>query len=99
MYLNSKHNDTKVVFVRMIITMIKKVMINTCSFADILYYDTFQKLGLTTNDFISMTSSLTRFIGNSPSKSSTCTSRSRQSHTLRWFNFDQVYDSEHPLNI
>ncbi|KAJ8458599.1 hypothetical protein OPV22_031525 [Ensete ventricosum] len=48
-------------------TYVKRVMINTGSSADILYFDAFQKLGLTDRDLAALTSTLTGFTGNSVS--------------------------------
>ncbi|RRT72206.1 hypothetical protein B296_00024239 [Ensete ventricosum] len=47
---------------------VKNVMIDTGSSADILYFDAFQKLGLTDKDLVSLTSALTGFIGDSVSR-------------------------------
>ncbi|RRT81431.1 hypothetical protein B296_00004563 [Ensete ventricosum] len=47
------HDDTLVVSVRIANARIKRVMIDTRSFANVLYFDAFQKLGLTTADLSS----------------------------------------------
>ncbi|RZR90375.1 hypothetical protein BHM03_00018269 [Ensete ventricosum] len=43
---------------------VKRVMIDTGSSADILYFDAFQKLGLTDKDLVTLTSILTGFTGD-----------------------------------
>ena len=60
-YFDSNHVDALVVYVRIINTCVKMVMIDTGSSANILCFDTFQKLKLLTNDLTSMTSLLTWF--------------------------------------
>lgn len=49
-YLDPNHDNPLVVFVRMINARVKRVMIDTDSFPNILYLDTFHKLELSTND-------------------------------------------------
>ncbi|RWW80042.1 hypothetical protein BHE74_00011642 [Ensete ventricosum] len=58
------HDDTLVVSIRMANAYIKRIIIDTRSSADILYFDTFQKLGLTDKDLITLTSTLTGFTGD-----------------------------------
>ncbi|RZS28979.1 hypothetical protein BHM03_00062638 [Ensete ventricosum] len=43
---------------------VKIVLIDTESLADILYFDAFQKLGLTDKDLVTLTSTLTGFTGD-----------------------------------
>lgn len=45
-YLDQNYDDALVVFVRMINALVKRVMIDIGNFIDILYFDAFQKLGL-----------------------------------------------------
>lgn len=66
-YLNPNYDDTLMVFIRMTNAREKRVMINTSSSIDIFYFDAFQRLELSTNDFTPMTSSLTGFVGDSNS--------------------------------
>ncbi|RRT33119.1 hypothetical protein B296_00048003 [Ensete ventricosum] len=56
------HDDVLVISTRMTNAYVKRVMIDTESLADILYFDTFQKLGLTDKDLVTLTSILTGFI-------------------------------------
>lgn len=58
-YLDPNLDNTLVVFVRIINARVKRVIIDIDSFVDILYFDTFQKLVLLTNDLTPITSSLT----------------------------------------
>ncbi|RWW76490.1 hypothetical protein BHE74_00015419, partial [Ensete ventricosum] len=58
------HDDALVISIRMANAHVKRVMIDTKSSADILYFDTFQKLGLTDKDLVTLTSTLTGFIGD-----------------------------------
>lgn len=44
---------------------VKRVMVDTDSFIDMLYFDAFQKLELMEKELSSMTSTLTGFIGDS----------------------------------
>ncbi|RWW63579.1 hypothetical protein BHE74_00029226, partial [Ensete ventricosum] len=55
------HDDALVISIRMANTYVKRVMIDTGSLADILYFDAFQRLGLTDRDLASLTSTLTGF--------------------------------------
>ncbi|RZR94831.1 hypothetical protein BHM03_00023593 [Ensete ventricosum] len=57
------HDDALMISIRMANACIKRVMIDTGCSADILYFDVFQKLGLTDKDFVSLTSALTGFTG------------------------------------
>ncbi|RWW73583.1 hypothetical protein BHE74_00018535 [Ensete ventricosum] len=59
------HDDALMVSIRMTNAYVKRVMIDTRSSADILYFDAFQKLGLTDKDLVTLTSTLTGFIGTS----------------------------------
>ncbi|RRT85985.1 hypothetical protein B296_00005582 [Ensete ventricosum] len=60
----SDHNDTLVVSVCIANTQVKRVMIDTRSSTDVLYFDAFQKLGLTAADLSPMSSTLTGFKGD-----------------------------------
>lgn len=64
-YLDPNYDDTIVVFVRMINTRVKRVMIDIGSFANILYLNTFKKFRLLANDLTPMTSLLMGFTSNS----------------------------------
>ncbi|RRT31346.1 hypothetical protein B296_00053695 [Ensete ventricosum] len=55
------HDDALVISIRMANTYVKRVMIDTGSLADILYFDAFQRLGLTDRDLAALTSTLTGF--------------------------------------
>lgn len=57
-YLDFNHDDALIVFIWMINAQVKRVMIDACNFVDIPYFDTFQKLGLLTNNLTPITSSL-----------------------------------------
>ncbi|RRT38283.1 hypothetical protein B296_00044712 [Ensete ventricosum] len=58
------HDDVLVISIRMANAYVKKVMIDTRSSTDILYFDAFQKLGLTDKDIVTLTSTLTGFTGD-----------------------------------
>ncbi|RZS03992.1 hypothetical protein BHM03_00034254 [Ensete ventricosum] len=58
------HDDTLVISIRMANAYVKRVMIDTGSSTDILYFDAFQKLGLIDKDLVTLTSTLTRFTGD-----------------------------------
>ncbi|RWW65175.1 hypothetical protein BHE74_00027533, partial [Ensete ventricosum] len=58
------HDDALVISIRMANAYVKRVMIDTGSSTDILYIDAFQKLGLTDRDLVTLTSTLTGFIGD-----------------------------------
>lgn len=64
-FLDPNHSDALMDSIRIINPQVKRVIIDIGSSADILYFDVFQKLGLLTNDLTFMTSSLTKFMGNS----------------------------------
>ncbi|RWW75985.1 hypothetical protein BHE74_00015966 [Ensete ventricosum] len=59
------HNDALVVSVSISNARVKRVMIDIGSYADVLYFDTLQKLGLTTTDLSPMSSTLTVSTGGS----------------------------------
>ncbi|RZS07861.1 hypothetical protein BHM03_00038787 [Ensete ventricosum] len=61
------HDDALVISIRMANAYVKRVMIDTRSSADILYFDAFQKLGLTDKDFVTLTSILIGFTEDSVS--------------------------------
>ncbi|RRT37944.1 hypothetical protein B296_00044296 [Ensete ventricosum] len=58
------HDDALVISIRMANAYVKRVMINTGSSIDILYFDVFQKLGLTDKDLVTLTSTLIGFTGD-----------------------------------
>ncbi|RZS23788.1 hypothetical protein BHM03_00056763 [Ensete ventricosum] len=58
------HDDALVISIRMANAYVKRVMIDTGSSADNLYFDAFQKLGLTNKDLVTLTSTLKGFTGN-----------------------------------
>ncbi|RRT54563.1 hypothetical protein B296_00038833 [Ensete ventricosum] len=55
------HDDALVVMAYIVNARVRRIMIDTRSFADILYLDVFHKLGMTNRDLILMTSTLTGF--------------------------------------
>ncbi|RRT66318.1 hypothetical protein B296_00024255 [Ensete ventricosum] len=59
------HNDVLVILVCIANVLVKRVMMDTGSSADILYKDAFKKLRLTTADLSPMSSTLTGFIRDS----------------------------------
>ena len=59
------HDDELVISVRIANARVKRIMVDTGSSADILYFDAFQKLGLAKEDLTPMPSMLTRFMGDS----------------------------------
>ncbi|RWW40633.1 hypothetical protein BHE74_00053938 [Ensete ventricosum] len=56
------HDDALVVTAHITNACIRRIMIDIGSSTDILYLDTFHKLGMTNRDLIPMTSTLTGFI-------------------------------------
>ncbi|RRT42646.1 hypothetical protein B296_00043453 [Ensete ventricosum] len=58
------HDDALVISIHMANAYVKRVMIDTRSSSDILYFDAFQKLGLIDKDLITLTSTLTGFTGD-----------------------------------
>ncbi|RZR80977.1 hypothetical protein BHM03_00007115 [Ensete ventricosum] len=56
------HDDALVITARIANTHVNRIMIDTGSSADILYFDTFFKLGMTNRNLMPMTSTLTGFI-------------------------------------
>ncbi|RRT40879.1 hypothetical protein B296_00045273 [Ensete ventricosum] len=64
---HSPNDDALVISLRMSNAYVKRVMIDTGSSADILYFDAFQRLGLTDRDLAPLTSTLTGFTGDSVS--------------------------------
>ncbi|RWW33120.1 hypothetical protein GW17_00002195 [Ensete ventricosum] len=69
----SNHDDAMVITIRIANARVKRIMIDTRSVVDILYFETFQKLGLTDQDLIPLTSTLTGFTGDSISPLGTTT--------------------------
>ncbi|RWW39844.1 hypothetical protein BHE74_00054784 [Ensete ventricosum] len=55
------HDDALVVMAYIVNARVRRIMIDTRSFTDILYVDAFHKLGMTNRDLIPMTSTLTGF--------------------------------------
>ncbi|KAJ8477085.1 hypothetical protein OPV22_020812 [Ensete ventricosum] len=70
---HASHDDALVISIRMANAYVKRVMIDTGSSADILYFNVFQRLGLTDLDLTPLTSTLTRFTGDSISPMGTTT--------------------------
>ncbi|RZS07678.1 hypothetical protein BHM03_00038578 [Ensete ventricosum] len=58
------HNNALAISACIANARVKRIMIDTRSFVDILYLDTFLKLGMTNRDLTPMTSTLTGFTGN-----------------------------------
>ncbi|RRT54068.1 hypothetical protein B296_00034217 [Ensete ventricosum] len=58
------HDNTLVISICMANAYVKRVMIDTRSLTDILYFDAFQILGLTDKDLVTLTSTLTGFTGD-----------------------------------
>ncbi|RWV91145.1 hypothetical protein GW17_00046592 [Ensete ventricosum] len=59
------HDDALIILVHVTNVLVKRDMLDTDSSTNILYYDAFKKLGLTTTDLSPRSSTLTRFIGDS----------------------------------
>ncbi|RRT39826.1 hypothetical protein B296_00024524 [Ensete ventricosum] len=64
---HQSHDDVLVISTRMTNAYVKRVMIDTGSSTNILYFDAFQRLGLTDRDLVALTSTLTGFTGDSVS--------------------------------
>lgn len=64
-YFDPNHDGILVVFVKMTNARVKGVIIITSTSNNILYFNTFQRLGLSANDLIPMTSSLMGFTSDS----------------------------------
>ncbi|RWW34196.1 hypothetical protein GW17_00001037 [Ensete ventricosum] len=77
---------------------VKRVMIDTGSSADILYFDAFQKLGLTDKDLVTLTSTLTGFTGDfvSPLGHDSCHVRRR---TKVKDSYGVVHDGKAPISV
>ncbi|RWV81349.1 hypothetical protein GW17_00057241 [Ensete ventricosum] len=60
----SDHDDALVMTARIVNARVKRIMIDTGSSADILYFDAFLKLGMTNRDLVPITSTLTGFTGD-----------------------------------
>ncbi|XP_064944590.1 uncharacterized protein LOC135627573 [Musa acuminata AAA Group] len=60
-----EHNDALVISVRIANAQVRRIMVDTGSSADILYFDAFQKLGLARESVRPMYSALTGFTGDS----------------------------------
>ncbi|RZS19177.1 hypothetical protein BHM03_00051538, partial [Ensete ventricosum] len=61
---HSSYDDALVISIHMTNAYVKRVMIDTGSSTDILYFDAFQRLGLTDLDLTPPTSTLTGFTGD-----------------------------------
>nr|XP_009392512.1 PREDICTED: uncharacterized protein LOC103978443 [Musa acuminata subsp. malaccensis] len=61
----SHHDDALVISIRIVNARVKRVMVDTESSTDVLYLDTFRRLGLTKEDLTPMASALTRFTRDS----------------------------------
>ncbi|XP_064941695.1 uncharacterized protein LOC135595106 [Musa acuminata AAA Group] len=59
------HDDALVISARVANAQVRRIMVDTGSSADILYFDAFQKLGLARESLIPMCSTLTGFMGDS----------------------------------
>ncbi|RRT85023.1 hypothetical protein B296_00005206 [Ensete ventricosum] len=70
---HSSHDEALVISIRMANAYVKRVMIDTGSSADILYFDAFQRLGLIDLDLAPLTSTLIGFAGDSVSPQGTTT--------------------------
>ncbi|XP_065007567.1 uncharacterized protein LOC135638383 [Musa acuminata AAA Group] len=68
-----EHDDALVIMARIANAQVRRIMIDTGSSADVLYLDTFQKLGLTKESLKPICSALTGFIGDSVSPLGTVT--------------------------
>ncbi|XP_064995317.1 uncharacterized protein LOC135631507 [Musa acuminata AAA Group] len=61
----AEHDDALVVSARIANAHVRRIMVDTGSSADILYYDAFQKLGLSRDNMKPISSALTGFTGDS----------------------------------
>ncbi|XP_065015443.1 uncharacterized protein LOC135642891 [Musa acuminata AAA Group] len=66
-----EHDDALVILARIANARVKRIMVDTGSSANILYFGDFQKLSLTKEDLAPSQSALTRFTGDSISSLST----------------------------
>ncbi|XP_064979710.1 uncharacterized protein LOC135622011 [Musa acuminata AAA Group] len=62
---HSHHDDALVISIQVANAQVKRVMVDTGSYADVLYFDTFRRLSLTKGDLTPMVSALTGFTGDS----------------------------------
>ncbi|XP_064967003.1 uncharacterized protein LOC135613930 [Musa acuminata AAA Group] len=62
---HSHHNDALMISIQVTNAQVKRVMVDAGSFADVLYFDAFRRLGLTEGDLTPMVSALTGFTGDS----------------------------------
>ncbi|XP_064992483.1 uncharacterized protein LOC135629216 [Musa acuminata AAA Group] len=72
----SHHDDALVISIQIANARVKRVMVDTGSSADVLYFDAFKRLGLTEGDLTLMASTLTKFTGDSISPLGTMSSLS-----------------------
>ncbi|RZR78877.1 hypothetical protein BHM03_00004428 [Ensete ventricosum] len=59
------HDDALVISVRIANTRVKRIMVHTWSLTYVLYFDVFQKLGLSNRNLVLMTTTLIGFTGDS----------------------------------
>ncbi|XP_009389876.1 uncharacterized protein LOC103976409 [Musa acuminata AAA Group] len=64
-YEQAEHDDALVISARIANAQVKRIMVDTGSSADILYFDAFQKLGLSRDNMKPVSSALTGFTGDS----------------------------------
>ncbi|XP_065020456.1 uncharacterized protein LOC135645730 [Musa acuminata AAA Group] len=62
---SSHHDDALVISIQVANARVKRVMVDTESSADVLYFDAFRRLGLTEGDLNPMASALIGFMGDS----------------------------------
>ncbi|RZR77401.1 hypothetical protein BHM03_00002455 [Ensete ventricosum] len=67
------HDDAPIILIRIAKVIVKRIMVDTRSPVDVLYFDTFQKLGLIEKDLCPMASTLTGFTRDSISPLDTTT--------------------------
>ncbi|XP_064947540.1 uncharacterized protein LOC103974979 [Musa acuminata AAA Group] len=65
MHEQAEHDDALVISARVANAQVKRIMVDTGSLADILYFDAYQKLGLPRDSMKPVSSALTGFTGDS----------------------------------